>query len=336
MHFKPFIKSELIAPSKALVLLLLIIYPLVSSDFFALQIGAYSIILGLVALSLMILGGLGGMMTLSQVTIAGMAGYMIAILGENNLGGVGLSWWFAVMLSVGFATILGGIIGVISIRTEGIYTIMITLAIAIIFFYFTRQNYALFNGFNGFSEIVPPTLFGLYWRDTLPFYYLTLVLGVLAYACVLYMMNTPFGLALQAIRDNPRRMTSLGFNVMLHRLLAHMLAGFIAGLSGVLMVWYMGRISPGDISIDVVIDVLVIAIIGGMRHPIGPFIGAIAFVLLSTFAIDLIDRERFNTLIGLIFLLIVMFSPDGLLGMLKTGWHKMSKTTEKTKEVQTQ
>ena len=328
MQLKPFVKTEFMTAPKLLVLLLLIIYPLVTSEFMALQIGAYSIILGMVALSLMVLGGLGGMVTLSQITIAGMTSYMIAIFGDNNLGGFGLPWWLNVIFSLGFATILGGVIGAISVRTEGIYTIMITLAIAIIFFYFTRQNYVIFNGFNGFSEIKPPHLFGLDWRAKLPFYYLTLALGVLAYAGVLYMIHTPFGLALQAIRDNPRRMTSLGFNVTLHRITAHMLAGFIAGVSGILMVWYMGRISPGDISIDVVIDVLVIAIIGGMRHPIGPFIGAVVFILLSIFAIDLIDRERFNTLIGLFFLFIVLFSPDGLLGMIQSAVDKVKKTTK--------
>ena len=81
------------------------------------------------------------------------------------------------------------------------------------------------------------------------------------------------------------------------------------------MVWFNGRISPGSVGVDVVIDILVIAVLGGLRHPIGPFLGAILFVLLENFAIDLIDRERFNTVIGLAFLLIVLFSPDGLLGL---------------------
>src|SRR3546814_3183776 len=86
------------------------------------------------------------------------------------------------------------------------------------------------------------------------------------------------------------------------------------------MVWFNGRISPGSIGVDVVIDILVIAVVGGLRHPIGPFVGAIAFVLLENFAIALIDRERFNTVIGLAFLLVVLFSPDGLLGL----WNRFS------------
>ena len=110
-------------------------------------------------------------------------------------------------------------------------------------------------------------------------------------------------------------MEALGFNVKAHRIFAYALAGFVAAVGGVLSVWFNDRISPGSISVGPIIDILVIAVIGGMRHPIGPFLGAILFVLLENFAIDLIDRERFNTVIGLAFLSIVLFSPDGILGL---------------------
>ena len=109
-----------------------------------------------------------------------------------------------------------------------------------------------------------------------------------------------------------------GYNVAAIRIYAYFLSGIIAGSAGVLLVWFNGRISPGSINIGVAIDILVIAVVGGLRHPLGPFIGAFAFVLLENFAIDLIDRERFNTVIGCAFLLVVLFSPDGLLGL----WHK--------------
>ena len=93
------------------------------------------------------------------------------------------------------------------------------------------------------------------------------------------------------------------------------MAGFIAAVGGVLIVWYNGRISPGTIGIGAMINILIIAVLGGMKHPIGAFVGAIVFVLLQNFAIDLVDRERFNLVIGGVFLAIVLFSPDGLLGL---------------------
>jgi branched-chain amino acid transport system permease protein len=208
--------------------------------------------------------------------------------------------------------------GLLAIRTEGIYTIMITLAIAVALFLFAQQNYAIFNGHSGFAGIEPPQLFGINWRAPVPFYYLSLGVAAVCYLGVLYVSRATFGLALQAIRDNPRRMEALGFDAKAHRIAAYAAAGLIAGLAGILLVWFDGRISPGTIRVDRVIDILVIAVVGGLRHPAGPFLGAIFFVLLDNFAIDLVDRDRFNTVIGLFFLAIVLFSPDGLLGL----WEK--------------
>ncbi len=122
-------------------------------------------------------------------------------------------------------------------------------------------------------------------------------------------------MSLQAIRDNPRRANALGFHVNAHRIAAYFFAGLIASCAGVLSIWFNGRISPGTVGVGGVIDILVIAVVGGLSHPIGPFVGAILFVLLENFAIDLIDRERFNTVIGLAFLLVIFFSPDGILGL---------------------
>lgn len=310
-----------IHPAKLVLALFLLAYPSFSSDFFIFQIGAYSLILGTIALSLMMLAGYGGMVSLAQLTVAGFAGYLMAILGNNSVEvmGLGWPWWLTVPVSILSAALFSAFIGAISVRTEGIYTIMITLAIAVAFFYFVRQNYVLFNGFTGFAGVEPPTLLGVYWRDPVPFYYMTLVIAAGFYGATIYASRAPFGLGLQAIRDNPRRMRALGFDVTLHRIAAYFLAGIVAGTAGVLMVWFNGRISPGSVGVDVAIDILVIAVVGGMRHPIGPFLGAIAFVLLENFAIDLIDRERFNTVIGTAFLLVVLFSPDGLLGL----WNRL-------------
>ena len=304
-------------PGAVAAVLLLLAWPSFTSDFFTFQIGAYSLILGTIALSLMMLAGYGGMVSLAQLTVAGISAYLVAILGDNSVGvmGLGWPWWLTVPAAILAGAALGALIGAIAVRTEGIYTIMITLAIAVVFFFFVRQNYVLFNGWTGFAGVEPPTLFGVYWRDPVPFYYLSLLVAGGFYCAVAYGSRSTFGLALQAIRDNPRRMRALGFDVALHRIFAFFLAGLVAATAGVLLVWFNGRVSPGTMGVEASIDVLVIAVVGGLRHPIGPFLGAIGFVLLENFAIDLIDRERFNTVIGLVFLLVVLFSPDGLLGL---------------------
>ncbi len=317
-------------PAAVLAVVFLIAYPLFASNFFTFQIGAYSLILGTIGLSLMMLAGYGGMVSLAQLTVAGFAGYLVAILGDNSVEvmGLGWPWWLTVITAILAAAIFSAFIGAVSVRTEGIYTIMITLAIAVAFFYFVRQNYVLFNGFTGFAGVLPPTLFGIYWRDPAPFYYLCLLVAGGFFAAVVYGARATYGLSLQAIRDNPRRMRALGYNVTLHRIAAYFFSGLIAGTAGVLLVWFNGRISPGSVGVDVVIDILVIAVVGGLRHPVGPFLGALVFVLLENFAIDLIDRERFNTVIGTAFLLVVLFSPDGLLGL----WERIRAKIRPAKE----
>jgi branched-chain amino acid transport system permease protein len=295
----------------------LLLYPLVASEFFLTQIGAYSLIWGLLALSMMLLAGYGGMVSLAQITSAGIAAYTVAIFGTNNIHiyGFGWPWWVLVPFAVLLSAITSAIIGAISVRTEGIYTIMITLAIAAAFFYFAQQNYALFNGHSGFAGIPAPKVAGVDWRDPIPFYYLCLFVAAACYAAVLYCSRSTFGLALQAIRDNGRRMRAVGFDITAHKVVAYFYSGIIAGLAGVLLVWFNGRVSPGTVDVGQAIQVLVIAVIGGLRHPIGPFLGAVFVILIQTFAIDIVGAERFNTLIGLVFLAIVFVSPDGLLGL---------------------
>ena len=294
-------------------------FPAFASPFLTFQIGAQSLALGLIALSLTFLGGYGGMVSLAQMTVAGIAGYMVAVFGASGSSDAAISlgwpWWLAVLAALAIATLCATFIGWLSVRTEGIYTIMITLSVGVAFYYLCLQNYSVFNGFQGFQRVQAPTLLGIHWRDPVPFYYLVLFWSLAGYLLVKYLLRAPFGIALQGIRDNPRRLNAIGFNVTAHRIAAYAVAGVIAAVGGVLLVWYNGLITPGSVSTSWLINILVIAVLGGMRHPIGAFLGAIAFVLLQTFAIDLIDRERFNLVIGGVFLAIVLFSPDGLLGL---------------------
>ena len=306
-----------VKPRHLLILIALAVFPSVATPFITFQIAAQSLILGTIALSLTFLGGYGGMVSLAQMTVAGIAGYTIAILGVNGTPEISVDWpwWAIVPIALLLAVLSSALVGWLSVRTEGIYTIMITLAIGVAFYYLALQNYSVFNGFQGLQKIQPPPLFGVQWRDPVPFYFLALFWALACYFFIKYLLRSPFGIALQGIRDNPRRMHSLGFAVTAHRVAAYAVAGLIAGIGGILMVWYNGLITPGSVGTSWLINILVIAVLGGMRHPVGPFLGALVFVLLQTFAIDLIDRERFNLVIGVVFLAIVLFSPDGLLGL---------------------
>ena len=306
-----------VRPRHLLVLAAALLYPFVASPFFTYQIGAQSLALGLIALSLTFLGGYGGMVSLAQMTVAGLAGYLVAIFGTSSVAAISLGWpWgLAVAVALVGATVVAAAIGWLSVRTEGIYTIMITLAIGVAFFYLAQQNYTVFNGFGGFSKLAAPELFGIDLKEPVPFYFLALTCALGGYGLVRHLVRAPFGIALQGIRDNPRRMASLGYNVIAHRIAAYAVSGLLAAIGGVLLVWYNGRISPGTMNLAQMIGILIIAVLGGMKHPIGAFVGAVVYVLLQNFAIDLFVRERFNLVIGGVFLAIVLFSPDGLLGL---------------------
>ncbi len=311
-----------LTPASAVLGVALVALPLVASPFLVFQLGAQSLILGLIALSLMVLSGYGGMVSLAQLTVAGLSGYLVAILGANSTGilGFGWPWQIYIPAAILISGIVAALIGAIAVRTAGIYMIMITLAVATAFFYLAQQNYSLFNGHSGFRGIAPPVVFGVDWGHQIPFYYLALGVAAVAYCGVVYAARSTFGRALMATRDNPRRMRAIGYNVTHVRIAAYFFAGLIAGTAGVLYVWFNGRISPGTISVSEAIGILVIAVIGGIRHPIGPFLGAALYVLLKTFAIDVVGADRFNTLIGAIFLIIVFTSPDGILGL----WRRLS------------
>ena len=304
-----------------LVLVGLLVFPFVATPFFTFQVASQSLVLGLIALSLSFLAGYGGMVSLAQMTVAGIAGYTVAVLGTSSSPEISLgwSWYVAVPFAILIAVLCSGVIGWLSVRTEGIYTIMITLAIGVAFYYLVLQNYSVFNGFQGLRELKAPVVMGVNMRDSLPFYFLCLGCALAGYLFVSYLVRAPFGMALQGIRDNPRRMASLGFSVVTHRVAAYAVAGLLAAVGGILLAWYNALMSPGSVGTSWLINILIIAVLGGVKHPLGAFLGALVYVLLQTFAIDVIDRERFNLVIGSVFLAIVLFSPDGLLGL----WAKL-------------
>jgi branched-chain amino acid transport system permease protein len=318
----------LIAATAIAPFVLLALLPTNQAEFWTANILGRALVYGIIAMSLTFLATYGGFISLAQMTVAGIAGYTMAIFVEGaapSIGG-GLPYAVAVPMGILAATLTGLVIGAIAVRTHDIYLLMITLALAIGIFRFIETNIAWFNGYEGIRNIVGPELFGLPFRNAYVFYYTALAVAGLLFAGVLYLVRTPFGLALQGIRDNARRMAALGYNVHLHRIAAFGVAGFIAGCGGILSTIYNIGISPGSIGLGATINILIMSVIGGLGHPIGAFIGSLIFTILDTFAATIYDRDRFNTLIGLVFLGIVLASPDGVVGLARglTGWRKGS------------
>jgi branched-chain amino acid transport system permease protein len=319
MSLTPAIRWSLVALAVMLVMPFVLrgVMPINQAEFWTANILGRALVFGIIAMSLTFLATYGGFISLAQMTIAGIGGYTVAVFVQGAVPSIvgGLGYALAIPLGVGMATLAGLAIGAVSVKTRDIYLLMITLALAMGIFRFIETNIAWFNGYEGIRNVVGPDVFGLPFRSTYLFYYATLATAALLYAGVLYLVRSPFGLVLQGIRDNPRRVAALGYNVAAHRIAAFGVAGFIAGCGGVLSTIYNIGISPGSIGLGATVNILIMSVIGGLGHPIGAFIGSLIFTVFDTFAASIYDRNRFNTLIGLVFLVIVLVSPDGVLGI---------------------
>lgn len=312
-----------------LILIPMAVLPLVLNDFWLSQVLTRALILGIIALSLSFLATYLGVVSFAQVTLSGVAGYTIAYFGPNTVGvGTPLPLFVHIALALIFAMLAGALMGYIARRSRGIYAIMITLAIGVAFFYFTRQNYAIFNGFTGFSGVLAPSLGDGSWGDPRPLYFLALGVAAICVALVQGFVRSPLGLAVQAVRDAPGRLLALGIPTTQPIIAAFAFSGLIAGSGGILNVWFQERVSSFSVGIGPIIDILIISVIGGLRHPTGAFIGAIVYVILDIFAIDLIDRERFNLLIGIVLLVIIVAAPNGLQQLMIDGMKRLRGSAE--------
>jgi branched-chain amino acid transport system permease protein len=292
--------------------------PLIFSTYWISALLTQMMFLGIVAASLIFLSAYGGLVSLAQVAIYGIAGF---VLGNATTGGdskgLNLGWspWLGVVAGIAIAVAIGLLFGALASRSVGIYFLMITLTYSVIA-NLTFGQVTDISGFGGISGIRPPDVVGDPASQPNRLYYISFACAVAVYALLRYIVRTPFGLALQGLRDDPVRMASLGYNVALHRTVAFGLAAFVAAVGGVLFVWWNGHIDPATIDLTATIDVLVIAVVGGLYRLEGAWLGALFFVLVNNYSqrVDFIGA-RFHTLIGAIFLAIVLVSPGGLIGL---------------------
>jgi branched-chain amino acid transport system permease protein len=302
----------------AAALVLAVLAPFYLSSYWIGSLLTQMLFLGIVAASLIFLSAYGGMVSLAQVAVYGIAGFVLGNLTTNgNTKGLNLGWnpWWGVVVGILVAVAISLLFGALASRSAGIYFLMITLTYSVIANLFFGQVTDL-SGFGGISGIRAPGLIGNVEAHQNRLYYIALVVALCVYALIRYVVRTPFGLALQGVRDDPVRMSSLGYNVTLHRTLAFGFAGFIAAIGGVLFVWWNGHVDPASIDLTATIDVLVIAVIGGLYRLEGAWAGALVYVVLYNYAPQIsFIGDRFHTLIGLVFLLIVLVSPSGLIGL---------------------
>jgi branched-chain amino acid transport system permease protein len=297
-----------------------LIAPLVLNGYWIGTLLTQVLFLGIVAASLIFLSAYAGMVSLAQISLYGVAGFVLGNLTTNgNTKGLNLGWnpWWGVIIGIALATVIGLLFGALASRSVGIYFLMITLTFSVIANLFFGQV-VTFSGFGGISGIPAPHVIGQVSAHQNRLYYVALGVALCIYALLRYLVRTPFGLTLQGIRDDPVRMASLGYNVALHRTVAFGFASFVAAVGGVLFVWWNGHIDPASIDLGSTVDILVIAVLGGLYRLEGAWIGALLFVLMNNYTQRIgfwsLDT-RFETLIGIVFLVIVLVSPGGLVGL---------------------
>jgi branched-chain amino acid transport system permease protein len=306
------------------VLVVLAAAPVIFSTYWVSFILTQTLWLGIAASSLIFLSAYGGMVSLAQTALYGVSGFVVGNVVANSSKGLNLGWepWIGVVLAIAIATAVGLLFGALASRSTGIYFLMITLVFAVIANYFFAQV-TTFSGFGGISGIRTPALVGEVDKHPNRLFYVALGVALVVYFLIRYVVRTPFGLTLQGVRDEPVRMSSLGYRVPVHRTLAFGFAAFVASLAGILFVWWNGHIDPASIDLSATIDLLVIAVIGGLGGLVGAWLGAFVFVVINnelhTVTIPGIGGS-FHTVIGVIFLVIVLASPGGLLGIWEWAW----------------
>jgi len=293
----------------AVLLLVVALVPVLFSTFVTSQVGLTSLWLGIAAVSLTFLSGQGGMVSLAQTALFGVAGLVAAKLSVE----AGWNPWAAALAGILAATAVGLVFGAVASGSQGIYFLIITLAFAqVTYFYFAAVP--TFGAHEGINGVRPPALIGDPVQHPARMYYFLLVVSLLVFLGLRYVSRTAFGLALQGVRDDPVRMAALGYSVRWHRTLGFTLAAPVAGAAGVLSAWSNSRISAGSISLGVAILLLTAAVIGGLNRLEGAWVGALLYTLSDTYLRGWTDR--YTTWLGVVFLVIVLASPGGAVGAL--------------------
>jgi branched-chain amino acid transport system permease protein len=313
-------------------LLVLPLYTGLSGNSFLLTLFTRILILALAATSLNLIMGFGGMVSFGHAVYLGIGGYVIGILAFEGISSGFVQWPLAILVSALFALVIGAL----SLRTRGVYFIMITLAFAQMIYYVVvaLSRYGADDGltisrrsqFAGLIDLSNRTLF----------YYLCLALLLGAIYLVWRLVNSRFGRVIRGARSNERRMRSIGFPVYRYRLACFVIAGALCGLAGALLANFTNFISPAMMHWTRSGDLIVMVVLGGMGSVFGPTIGAVALLVLEESLPFLIGRigypfageaamraaEYWQIVLGPMLLAIVLFARGGIYGLVTRSGHE--------------
>jgi branched-chain amino acid transport system permease protein len=291
-------------------LLLLPLYSQLSGNIFALTLFTRIVIFALAASSLNLIMGYGGMMSFGHAAYLGIGGYAVGILAFEGIGSGFIQWPVALVVSALFALVIGAL----SLRTRGVYFIMITLAFAQMAYY-VASGLSRYGGDDGLTIYKRSDFGGLInLSSRLQFYYLCLFCLFGGIYLIWRIVNSRFGMVVRGARSNEQRMQAIGFPVTRYRLVCFVISGTLCGLAGALLANNTDFVSPSVMYWTRSGDLMVMVILGGMGSLFGPVLGAIVYLLLE----ESLSRitEYWALIMGPLLLLIVVFGRGGIFGLL--------------------
>ena len=306
----------------AVALLLLATLPAWVGNTYYINIASQILLYAVLALALNILVGYGGLVSLGHAGLLAIAGYTAALLIEAGHGHL-----VGDLAGLAAAVVAAAVFAVLALRTTGIGFLMITLALGQIVWGIAYRWQSLTHGDNGVNVSTRPAPFGISLSGATSFYFATLVVFLLALVAMALFVRSPFGASLRGTRDQARRMTALGYNVWLIRFVAFLFSGFWTGVAGLLFIYYNGFIGPPVATLQASAEALLMVISGGTATLLGPIVGAAIVVIMKNVVSAYI--ERWNMALGIIFVLIITFMPEGLVPgsarLARLGWRALRK-----------
>ena len=296
-----------------LLLLVLALVPLFLSRFY-LMLAVESIVLGVFAMSLDLVMGFAGMVSFGHAAFFGIGGYALAV----TIMRLAPSIWLALLVACICTGFLAFLVGLVSVRTKGIYFAILTLLFGEIIYRLVFHTHAL-GGSDGLVGIPVPKLDLLFFtvdmKKTMNFYYVTVVFAYLSYLTCRRLVSSPYGKVLRGLHDNERRVGYLGYNVKTYKIIAFVISGIFAGLSGAMFSLFKTFADTEQLHFLMSGKVIIMDLLGGLGTLIGPMIGAIFLTVYET--VISAYFTSYHIITGIIFVLVVIFLPKGLLGLFR-------------------
>jgi branched-chain amino acid transport system permease protein len=308
----------------ALAALLLVALPFWVSGIYYINVASQILFFAIFALGLNVLAGYGGLVSLGHAALFGIAAYATGYILDAGFGHPA-----AILGALVVGTASMALYAVLSLRATGIGFIMITLALGQIVWGLAYRWISLTNGDNGINLHGRPAPFGIQLNDAAAFYYATLIVFAVSVLAMAIFVRSPLGAALKGTRDQPRRMNALGYHVWAIRFCACLFSGLLTSTAGILFVYYNQFISPQTLALTSSAEVLLMVISGGAGTLLGPIVGAALVVIVKSVVSGFI--ERWNMLLGAIFVAIVILMPEGLVPGSARLWRLLRKVSARPK-----